>query len=82
MKKTISKYLDYWKRFWRFIWYDDSALSYILNFAFAFVVIKFLFFPAIGFALNNDYPIVAIVSGSMEHKIVDGRICDTSALLL
>ena len=64
------------KKFWKFIWYDDSILSYILNFVVAFIFIKFIFFPSIGFVLNNDYPIVAIVSGSMEHKIVDANICN------
>ncbi len=64
------------KKFWNFIWYDDSLLSYLLNFLVAYIFIKFILFPGFGFILNNDYPIVAIVSGSMEHKIVDHRICD------
>lgn len=65
------------KKFWNYIWYDDSIGSYILNFILAFVIIKFLFFPGLGLLLGNDYPIVAIVSGSMEHKITENRICDT-----
>lgn len=64
-----DKYLDKLKKFWNYVWHDDSFGSYILNFALAFIIIKFIFFPVIGFALNNDYPIVAIVSGSMEHKV-------------
>lgn len=63
-------------KLWHYIWYGDSLGSYILNFLLAFVVIKYIFFPTLGFMLNNDYPIVAIVSGSMEHKIVDNKICD------
>lgn len=70
------KYKKELKKFWNYLWYDDSLGSYILNFIVAFIVIKFIFFPVIGFALNNDYPIVAIVSGSMEHKIVDNRVCN------
>ncbi|MCA9486641.1 signal peptidase I [Candidatus Woesearchaeota archaeon] len=65
---TVKKILLQLKRFWLFIWKDDSPLAYVLNLLFAFLFIKFLFFPAIGFALNTDFPIVAIVSGSMEHK--------------
>lgn len=57
------------KKFWRYLWYDDSIGSYLLNFLVAFIVIKFIFFPVVGFALNTDYPIVAVVSGSMEQKI-------------
>jgi signal peptidase I len=64
------------KKFWYFIWYDDSLLSYILNFIVAFLFIKYILFPGLGLILNNDFPIVAIVTGSMEHKIVDGKICD------
>ena len=64
------------KKFWFYVWNDDSITSYILSLLFAFVIIKFIFFPTLGFILNNDFPIVAIVSGSMEHKIVDHRICD------
>ena len=75
-KQKETNYLQLWKRFWRYLWYDDSIGSYILNFAVAFVLIKFIIFPALGFVLNNDYPVVAIVSGSMEHKIVDNRVCD------
>lgn len=74
MKK--KEFVEYLKKFWNYIWHDESLGSYILNFAVAFIVIKFMFFPIIGFALNNDYPIVAIVSGSMEHKVVSNRVCN------
>ncbi len=76
----MKKYLNYLKKFWNYIWNDDSIGSYILNFVVAFIFIKFIFFPIIGFVLNNDYPIVAIVSGSMEHKIVNGQICNNTGL--
>lgn len=72
----LKDLLNYLKKFWNYIWHDDSLGSYILHFIFAFVVIKFMLFPVIGFALNNDYPIVAIVSGSMEHKVVYNRVCN------
>ena len=79
-QSSLGKLWDYIKRFWDFIWNDDSLLSYIANFAVALVFIKFLLFPTLGFLLNNDYPVVAIVSGSMEHKIVETRgyyvLCD------
>ena len=80
MKKSVDdkgfNLVEVMKKFWHYIWYDDSFGSYIANFIFAFVVIKYLLFPGLGFVLNNDYPIVAIVSGSMEHKVVGHRICD------
>lgn len=78
-KKITDNGKSFWgyvKKFWNYIWHDDSILSYVLNFAFAFVFIKYLLFPGLGFVLNNDFPVVAIVSGSMEHKIVNNIICD------
>jgi hypothetical protein len=63
------------KKFWKYMWEGDSLLSYILSFAFAFLVIKYLFFPGLGLIFGTDFPVVAIVSGSMEHKVVDGNIC-------
>lgn len=56
-----------WKGVWHFIWEDNSLLSWIVNVVLAFVIIKFLLYPGLGLALGTDYPIVAVVSGSMEH---------------
>jgi hypothetical protein len=64
------------KKFWYFVWYDDSLLAHLMYFGLAFIFIKFLLFPTLGLLLNNDYPIVAIVSGSMQHKVVDSQVCD------
>lgn len=71
-KKKISKNL---KNFWNYIWHGTSFTSYIVFFIVVFFFIKVILFPSIGFLLNNNYPIVAIVSGSMEHKIVPVYSC-------
>lgn len=77
MKKNIQKDIKTnLKKFWNYLWHDDSIGSYILNFLVAFIVIKYIFFPVVGFALGNDYPVVAIVSGSMEHKVSSHTICN------
>lgn len=62
-----------WRKIWYFIWEDNSAWSWIVNIILAFVIIKFLVYPLLGFALGTSYPIVAVVSGSMEH---DGSFDD------
>ena len=78
MKKLTGKYVvEQLKRFWKFIWYDDSLLSYVMNIVVAFIFIKFLLFPGLGLVLGNDYPVVAIVSGSMEHKTSGYQVCGT-----
>lgn len=62
----IKKYL---KAIWHFIWVEDSWLSWIVNVFLAFIIIKFLVYPGLGFALGTTHPIVAVVSSSMEHSV-------------
>jgi signal peptidase I len=61
------------KKVWHFIWEEDSIWSWIVNVVLAFVLIKFIVYPGLGFLLGTTHPIVAVVSGSMEH---DGRFED------
>jgi signal peptidase I len=56
------------RKIWRFIWYDDSLLSWIVNVALAFILVKFIIFPILGLILQTSYPVVAVVSSSMEHN--------------
>jgi len=56
-----------WKKAWYFIWEDDSWASWFVNIILAFVIIKFLVYPGLGWALSTSHPIVAVVSSSMEH---------------
>jgi len=70
--KAIKKALA---DFWDFLWNDDSLLSWLLNIVVAFVLIKFIVFPTLGFILNTPYPVVAVVSGSMDHRSQDGVVC-------
>ena len=63
-KKEFKKLL---KKTWYFIWEDNSIWSWIVNIILAFVLIKFIVYPGLGFLLSTSYPIVAVVSSSMEH---------------
>lgn len=56
------------KKVWHFIWEEDSFWSWILNIILAFLLIKFIVYPGLGLALGTTYPVVAIVSSSMEHS--------------
>lgn len=56
------------KKIWNFIWKEESILSYIVNLGVAFLIVKFLLYPGIGLLLGTPYPIVAVVSSSMEHN--------------
>jgi len=66
---------NYFKKSYDFIFKDDSLLGNIAFLVFAYISIKFIIFPFLGFVLGTSFPLVAIVSGSMEHKIVDGDVC-------
>ena len=57
------------KKFWDFVWNDDSLLSWIVSVALTLFLIYFVIYPAASFALDSDYPIVAIISTSMEHSL-------------
>ncbi len=61
----------------RFIFDDDSIWSWIVDIVLAFMLIKFIVYPFLGFILSTTHPIVAVVSGSMEH---DGSYDDWWAL--
>jgi hypothetical protein len=77
MDKNIGDILFNWvNQAWNFIWHSDSIWSWLLNIIIAFIFIKFIFYPGVGLMLNTDYPIVAVVSGSMEHMQIarDGKV--------
>lgn len=62
-----TKFKKFLKDLWYFIWEDNSIWSWLVNIILAFVIIKYLLYPGLGLVLGTQYPIVAIVSGSMEH---------------
>jgi len=64
MKKTL-------RRIWDFLWHSDSLASWIVSFIVAFILVKFVIYAGIGALLGTGYPIVAVVSGSMEHNGLD-----------
>jgi len=56
-----------WRKLWYFLWEDNSIWSWIVNVVLAFVLIKFLIYPGLGLLFGTSYPIVAVISSSMEH---------------
>ena len=56
------------KKLWNFIWNDDSLLSWIVNVILAFILVKFIIYPTLAFLLGTSFPVVAVVSCSMEHN--------------
>ncbi len=63
--------MRYFKKIWDFIWNDDSILSWLVNVILAIIIVKFLIYPSLGFLLNTSFPVVAVVSCSMEHGVTN-----------
>lgn len=55
------------KKIWWFIWEDNSMASWLVNIALAFIIIKYIAYPFLGLLLGTPYPIVAVMSSSMEQ---------------
>ena len=68
------------KKFWHFLWKEDSLLSWIVNIAIAFVLIKFIIYPGLGLLLGTNLPVVAVISESMDHGMTS-KCTKTDALM-
>ena len=68
LKMDRKKFINILKKTWHFIWEDDSLLSWIVNIVLAIVLIKFIIYPGLGLVLGTGFPVVAVVSDSMEHR--------------
>jgi len=55
------------RKAWHFVWEGEGWLSWVVDIVLAFVLIKFVVYPVLGLVLVTSHPIVAVVSGSMEH---------------
>jgi len=66
-KKPKQKPKTWYGKTWHFLWHEDSFYSWIVNIVLAVLIIKFLVYPGIGLIFGTSYPIVAVVSGSMDH---------------
>ncbi|MFH2021627.1 MAG: signal peptidase I [archaeon] len=74
MHKEKKKPKTLFGKVWYFIWDDDSVLSWIVNIVLAFILIKYLIYPGLGFLLGTTHPVVAVVSGSMDHRLDDRKV--------
>lgn len=55
------------KKVWVFLWEEENIWSWLANVLIFFILIKYLLYPGLGWVLGTPAPIVAVVSGSMEH---------------
>lgn len=52
---------------WHFLAHEDSWLSFVVDAILVILIGKYLFLPGLGLLFGTDYPLVAVVSSSMDH---------------
>lgn len=55
------------KKFWKWLWKSDSWLSLVVLLIFAYIIIRFIFFPFVSFVTNSPLPLLIVESCSMNH---------------
>lgn len=65
--KERRKPRTWWQKTWHFLWYEDSVASWLVSILLAFLLIKFVIYPGLGLVFGTQFPVVAVVSNSMEH---------------
>lgn len=55
------------KKIWNFIWKSNHPLSWVINLVLAFIIVYFVVYPLLGLLMGTSVPVVAVMSGSMEH---------------
>lgn len=75
MSESGEKFKFWMKKAWHFFWEEDSGWSWLANIVVAFILIKFVVYPLLGLFLGTGFPLVAVVSESMEHGLHEQILC-------
>jgi signal peptidase I len=71
-KCKVCKLLNYLKKFWDKLWFilwkDDSLKGWFFSIIFLFILIKFIFFPALSLVTGTALPLAIVESCSMYHE--------------
>jgi hypothetical protein len=62
----------FWKT-WNFLVHEDSIASFVADALLILIIGNFILFPGIGMALNTEFPVVAVISGSMDHHNINAE---------
>lgn len=71
--------MNQFKRFWKFL-KEDTWQSWLVSLILAFILIKFVFFPVLGFITGSALPLVVVESCSMYHATDFDGYWDESGL--
>ena len=61
-------FIEILKKIWHFLWKDDSWSSWIVSLIVLVFFVKFIFYPLLGLMFGTGFPVVAVLSESMEHN--------------
>lgn len=53
---------------WHFLWHEDTWASFAVDALLIILIGKFILYPMIGLCLGTSFPLVAVVSDSMDHQ--------------
>jgi signal peptidase I len=56
------------KKTWNFLIKEDSAASFIVDAILIVLIGKFILYPILGMIFSTAFPVVAVVSSSMDHQ--------------
>lgn len=65
MLKHYQKLKNHW--LYKLAFEDDSFMGWVVHLLVAFLIIKYAVYPVLGVLLGTQFPIVAVVSCSMDH---------------
>jgi len=71
--KWLKLLWGYFKRFWNFLWFEESLLSYASFIIVSFLLLKLVLFPSALFLLGWK-DVVAVLSTSMVHYSEQGFV--------
>lgn len=63
------------KKVLKWLWDEEHWAAWWINVLIAFIVIKFIVYPGMAALTGSSFPVVAVVSESMEHEVQYGEIC-------
>jgi len=59
------------KKIWNFLVHDESLASFIADAIIIILLGRFVIYPILGLAFGTAFPVVAVVSSSMDHESLD-----------
>ncbi len=67
-KCTYSSHKGKPAKLWHFLWHEDGWLSFMADAVLVVLIGKFILLPVLGAMMGTAYPLVAVVSSSMDHQ--------------